>query len=162
APNAYELYYHFPGQAKANPGLEPEKIRTYELVWEQYLPANLRFSAAGYYYRVHNLALQVLDPSDGLTVFRNVDSATAKGIELGLEGRFMTGLVARVSYALQRAEDEATGQELSNSPEHMAKLNLIAPLWSDKLFAGLDLQYYNSVRTVQGNTTDDRFIANLT
>ena len=43
-----------------------------------------------------------------------------------------------------------------------AKLNLIAPLWKDKLFAGLDLQYYSGVRTVQENTTDGRFIANLT
>ena len=35
----------------ANPNLDPETIDTYELVWEQQLPANLRFSASAYYYR---------------------------------------------------------------------------------------------------------------
>jgi iron complex outermembrane receptor protein len=72
------------------------------------------------------------------------------------------GLVARLSYALQRTEDELTKEQLSNSPEQMAKLNLIAPLWPEKLFLGVDLQYYSGVQTVMGGETDGVFLANAT
>lgn len=162
APNAFELYYSYPDQQKANPELQPETIRTYELVFEQGLPANLRFNAAGYYYEVCNLVSQVIDPADNLAVFQNIDRVAAEGIELGLEKRCDNGLVARVSYAIQRTEDPMTDAELSNSPEHIAKLNLIAPLWADKLFAGVDLQYFSGVKTVTGKQTDGLFLANAT
>ncbi len=162
APNAYELFYRFPGQAKANPALEPETIRTYEAVWEQALPANLRFRVSGYYEQIRNLLSQDRDPADGLLVFQNIAGVQAQGMELDLEGRYVRGLVARLGYALQRTEDETTGERLSNSPEHMAKLNLILPLWQDKLFAGLDLHYYSPVSTLSGVTTDGVFLANAT
>lgn len=162
APNAYELYYSYPGQAKANPNLQPETIRTYELVWEQYLPPNLRFSVSAYRYEIRNLTSQVLDTTDNLTVYQNAGMIQAHGVELELEGRYAHGLVARLSYALQRTEDELIGGELSNSPNHIAKLNLIAPLWNEKLFAGVDLQYNSGVRTVMGNQSRGAFVANAT
>lgn len=162
APNAYELYYAYPGQSKANPNLQPEEIRTYELVWEQALAANLRFTASAYHYDVDNLAAQIIDPGDGLLVFENQSTAQANGLELGFEARFTNGFVARVGYTLQKAEDDATGFELSNSPHRLAKLNVIAPLWSDRVFAGLDLQYSSPVATVLGNRSDDVLLLNLT
>lgn len=162
APNAYELYYSYPGQSKANPNLRAETIRTYELIWEQGLPANLRFSVSGYYYEVDNLVSQIIDPGDGLQVFQNIDQARAGGVELALEGRLESGLVARLGYAVQRAEDASTNLELSNSPRHLAKLNLIVPLWPEKVFAGIDLQYSSPVATVMGNQSKEVFLANLT
>jgi outer membrane cobalamin receptor len=162
APNAYELYYAYPGQSKANPNLHSEEIRTYELVWEQGLPANLRFSVAAYHYEGDDLTMQVLDPGDGLLVFQNLDSATANGVEFGLEGRYKNGLTARVGYALQRTENSVTDLELSNSPRQLGKLSLTAPLWQDKLWAGLDLQYSSSVRTLLGNESDDVIVVNAT
>jgi outer membrane receptor for ferrienterochelin and colicins len=92
APNAYELYYSYPGQAKANPELKPETIRTYELVWEQSLPGPLRFTAAGYFYQVRSLISQVTDPADNLLVYLNAQLVQARGVELGLEGRGPRGL----------------------------------------------------------------------
>lgn len=162
APNAYEQYYSYPGQAKANPALQPEEIRTYELVWEQGLPGNLKFSAAGYYYEIERLASQMIDPNDGLLVFQNIDAATALGMELGLEARYQNGFTTRLSYALQQAEDASTNLELSNSPRHLAKFNLTAPLWADKLWAGFDLQYSSPVRTVLGNASKEVVVANAT
>jgi outer membrane receptor for ferrienterochelin and colicins len=166
APNAYELYYGSyyptPGSFKANPDLNPEEITTYELVWEQRLPANMRFSAAGYFYKISDLVSQVVDPADDLLVFQNIENVRAQGLELSLEKRGPAGLLARVSYAIQSTEDETTDGELSNSPNQMAKLNLIAPLWKDKLFAGVDLQYYSGSFTVQGNKSDSVFVLNGT
>ncbi len=162
APNAYELYYSYPGQAKGNPSLQPEDIRTYELVWEQGLPANLRFTASAYHYDVKNLAAQGFDPSDGLLVFQNVDTVEANGVEFGLERRATNGLMARVGYALQQTEDETTGLQLSNSPRHLAKFNLSAPVWADKVFAGLDLQYASPVSTLMGNRSEEVWWLNVT
>lgn len=162
APNAYELYYNYTNQSKANPDLKPEEIKTYELVWEQGLPANLRFSVAGYYYEIENLTSQNIDPGDGLLVFENSAKANARGVEFSLEGRRASGFVARLSCAFQKTEDETTQAELSNSPRQMAKLNLIAPLWEEKLFAGFDLQYYGAVDTVTLNRSDDIFNVNAT
>jgi outer membrane receptor for ferrienterochelin and colicins len=162
APNAYELYYSYPGLAKDNPDLQPETIRTYELVWEQRLSAHWRASAAGYYYEVENLVSQTVDPGDGLLVFENLDAVQAMGLELGLERRSERGWMARLAYAVQNAEDETTERRLSNSPRHLAKLNLIAPLWGEHLWAGVDLQYSSPVVTVQGGRSDAVFLANAT
>jgi len=71
-------------------------------------------------------------------------------------------VLARASYALQRTEDGGTGAELSNSPRHLFKGNLIVPRYRDKLFAGLELQYHSTVRTLSGRRADDFAIGNLT
>jgi iron complex outermembrane receptor protein len=147
APNVYELYYG---------SLEPETIHTYEVVYEQDLPAHLRFVASGYYYQVDELI------SETLSGFQNLGRVNAEGMELELEGHYPRGLTARVSYALQRAEDHSTGLELSNSPRHLAKGSLIAPLYKDKIFAGFELQYTGSVLTNTRRREDDYLLANVT
>ena len=161
APNAFELYYAGYG-TKPNPNLNPEKVRTYQAVFEQDLPHNLRFNATAYYYEIDDLISQELDPSDELLVYRNIENVAAKGMEIGLEGNHASGLRGRLSYTMQRAENEATGEELSNSPRHLAKLNLIAPLYRDRLFSGLELQYVSDAKTLAGNKADDYLLVNLT
>jgi iron complex outermembrane receptor protein len=78
--------------SKANPDLKPEIINTYELVLEQYIGRHLRGSASAYYYEIDKLISQVLDPSDGLLVYRNGDKINAKGLELTLEGKLPSGV----------------------------------------------------------------------
>ena len=102
------------------------------------------------------------DPADDILFFDNVDEVRARGLEFGLERSFSDGVKGRVSYSIQRARDGKTDQIISNSPQHLAKLNLIAPLHKDKLFAGLELQYVSSVRTVRPGRADDFWIANAT
>jgi len=147
APNAYEVSFG---------GIDPESIHTYEAVYEQQLPANLRLNVSGYYYHVHDLI------SETSGAFENVGSVSARGLELELEGKFAHGLNARVSYALQKAEHDRSGDELSNSPRHLAKASLIAPLYEDKLFAGLELQYNGRVITNSRRHEGDYVLANLT
>lgn len=162
APNAYERYLESPGFNKANPDLKPETIRTYELVFEQYLPHGLLFTASGYRYGIRQLITQVRDPADGLLVFENVDAINAKGLELGMETRLSNGLLARVAYAWQEAEDEHSERQLNNSPRHMAKLNLSVPLAGGAWSAALEMQYLSSLRTLAGNEAPGFLLANAT
>jgi outer membrane receptor for ferrienterochelin and colicins len=161
APNAFELYYAGNGY-ESNPGLQPEKTTTYQAVFEQDLPAKLHFYTTVYRYNIDDLINEEMDSGTGNLVFRNLQKVTALGAELGLEGNYASGLRTRLSYALQRTKDDLTGEELTSSPRHLAKLNLIVPLYRDKFFTGLELQYQSGVKTLGGNTADDFWIANLT
>lgn len=147
APNASETSYGDP---------DPESIHTYEAVWEQELPARLRFTTSAYYYQVHDLISEM----DG--VFNNIGRIDAMGMEFELSGRHANGVESRLSYAVQRTEDRSSGDELSNSPRHLVKGSLIAPLYADKLFAGLELQYTGSTISNNRRHIDGYVIANVT
>ena len=162
-PNAYESYYSDGGNtAKANLDLDPEEIKTWEFVYEQGLGEHLRGSASFFYNRIDNLIEQTTDPSDGLLFYQNRGTAEAKGVELELAARWKNGFEGRISYTYQQAENSETGLELTNSPHHLAKLNLIVPVYQDKTFTGIELQYTGKRLTLGGNEADDFFLANLT
>jgi outer membrane receptor for ferrienterochelin and colicins len=161
APNVFELYYEDPGANRANPSLSPETIHTYELVYEQQLPANVRFSASGYYYEINNLISQQEDGL-GQSYYANLGQAHAKGVELELDHKSACGLMARLSYVCQRAQDTTTGEDLSNSPRNQVKLNLILPVYEDKLFTGLEVLCTSPVHTMTGHRIDGYVLANFT
>ncbi len=163
APNAYEMYYQDGGLTqKASPDLEPETITTYEAVVEQQFGPALRGTASGFYYAMEDLIDQYVDPADGLIVFRNLGKVDARGIELALNGRWEGGWRSRVSYTYVDAEDTATGQTLVDSPKHLAKFNLIAPVVPERLFAGLEVLYDSKAQTLSGDHADDFVLTNLT
>jgi iron complex outermembrane receptor protein len=161
APNFYELYVSSVG-FKPNPDLQPETITTYELILEQYLGTHLRGTAAAFSYTIDNLISQRTDPTDGLIGYQNVDGARAYGLELELEGKWASGLSGRISYTYQDTEDRQTGGRLTNAPQHLAKLNLTAPLLYDRLFAGLEVQYTSPRKTLAGTETGAVWLTNLT
>ncbi len=157
APNAYELYYY----QGIQPQLKPETIHTLELVLEHYFTRDYLLQVSSYRYQVRGLISQV-DDLAGNIYFANRDRTNAQGIEVELSAKHPSGGQARVSYALQRTEDDITGAELSNSPRHLAKLNLLWPLAKERLTAGLELQYDGTVRTLAGATAGDFLLTNLT
>ena len=162
APNPFEQFYVGAGVSKANPDLKPEIINTYELVLEQYLGHHIRGSASAYYYEIDKLISQVLDPSDGLLVYQNGNKINARGLELTLEGKWPSGWDGRLSYALQESRDNASDRLLTNSPQHLVKGNLIIPLFTDKVFAGLETRYMSSRLTLSGNRAQNVFLTNVT
>jgi outer membrane receptor for ferrienterochelin and colicins len=81
---------------------------------------------------------------------------------LGARTRFENGIELRVSYAYQKTEDQSTSSELSNSPNHLGKLNLILPFYQDKVFGGVELQYRSEAKTLLGRETDPFLMVNLT
>ena len=160
APNVYELFYEG-GGVIANPNLKPEKITTYELAWEQYFAKYFRGVAAVYHYRITDLIEATLDPT-GDTIYMNKDEIEATGVELELEGKHKNGLQGRISYAFQETRNKETGGILTNSPQHLAKFNLIVPLIGQKLFSGLELRYMSTRKTLADREASDFFITNLT
>lgn len=163
APNVYELFYQDGGTSqKPGSNLKPEKINTYEVVWEQYFAKNYRFTASGYYYKIDNLITQQVDPADGLIVFKNSEQVEAKGVEFELGGKWASGLEGRLSYTLQEVKDTATKRLLTNSPIHLPKFNLIVPLVKDKLFGGVEVLYMSGRRGLYDSRVGDVVLTNLT
>jgi outer membrane receptor for ferrienterochelin and colicins len=163
APNAYELYYHDQGRtSKPNPDLKEETIKTYELVYEQYFGKHFRGTTSFYYYTIDHLINQIVDPEDGLLAFRNIGNMEAKGFEVELEGKGWNGVDSRISYAFQEAVNKDTGETLTNSPRHLAKLNVSFPLLKEKVFISPEIQYASQRKTLAGTETADVFTMNLT
>ncbi len=164
SPSVYERYYQSPTSAPpllANPALKPEKIKTYEFVYEQYLGRGLRATLDGYQYRIEDLIDQSRDAAGNLS-FKNIEETVARGVELEIEKKWADGVNGRISYALQRATNARTGEVLDNSPRETAKLNLMVPLFKASLFAGIEEQYTSSRKTVSGAYTGDFYVTNLT
>ena len=150
APNDYELYYQVPGMSVANPDLDPEKIVTTEVVFDQYIGEHLRAFVSGYYYKINNLINYGTDPLTLLPQFQNISEVYAQGGEVELDGKWTNGVEARVSYTIQRTKDEATSDPLSNSPAQMGKLALNIPVMKEKIFLGLEEQYMSRRRLDDG------------
>lgn len=160
-PNPYERFYVGTGFI-GNPNLDPENITTYELVVEHSLTAYIRATIAGYFYRIDDLISQEAVGPD--LQFQNRGKTEAKGLEFQLEmdDKGPLGIAGRFGYALQNAEDRRTNGRLTNSPTHLVNLNVIAPLFEDKLFAGLEVFYMSNRKTLAGFTTSDYTVTNLT
>ena len=162
APSAYELYYWQNGVAKQNPFLDPETIKTAEVVFERQFGKNFRLSAGGFYYRIRDLINQVTDASDELLVYRNLDRVVAKGLELELERYWAGGLRSRASYAFQNSKNVLTGSSLTNSPRHLAQANIEYPFWNKAFYGGLDFLLMSKRRTLAGDQVNGYVIPNLT
>lgn len=168
APNPFEQYYSSV-LFLANANIAPERITTYEAVLEHSLTANLRASATLYHYQIKGLISEITLPgtdgtlgtADDVLQFQNANSIKANGLELTLDGKWPAGVEGRLSYALQKATDDSTGMRLSNSPQSLAKLNLIVPLFSDKLFGGLEVRYTSRRDTLAGNQAKEVLLTNL-
>jgi iron complex outermembrane receptor protein len=124
-----------------NHNIQPEKIETYELDYEQGIGQYLRSSLAGFYNQMDDLILY----QNG--AYGNVN-ADSKGMELALEGNWTNGVRCRASYTLEKAENRTGGGGFPNSPEDLVKLNLSVPVIKEKLFASLQFQYVSSRHTI--------------
>jgi outer membrane receptor for ferrienterochelin and colicin len=161
APNTFELYYNSNTQI-ANPALRPESISTSEIVLEHDLSRHFHLAASGYYNHINNLISQYTEPLEDRYVFRNMDAVGSKGLELELSAKWLSGLEGHASYNLQRTTDRTTGQVLTNSPLHLAKLGVIVPVVESKLFASLDSWYMSRRQTISGASVGGFGLINAT
>lgn len=162
APNNYELYYGDGQSQESNSHLLPEKIATSELVWEQDLGARFRFTVDGFDNRITNLINELTDPANGFLFFANAETDHSRGIESELAGRTAKGIEGRISYSFQKTVDSATNLALTNSPQHLAKAQIIWPFAHRSLFIGTDLQYMSSRITVTRSEVRPYSITSLT
>jgi iron complex outermembrane receptor protein len=159
-PNAFELYFTS-STNDPNPALKPEKIRTTEVVYEHYWKERFWSALSAYHYRINDLISQS-ETAPGVTRYENLDEVVAHGIELALDNRWASGLEGRFSYAVQRTEDRASGQPITNSPAHLVKLNLAMSFFADRFIAAVEEHYTGRRRTEQGNMAGAYYLTNLT
>ncbi len=160
-PNAYELYYTDGNVTQgANPGLDPETIRTYELVLEKYVK-DFRLCLSGFYYDVENLISQQSDTA-GLMVFTNTGRAEGKGIQFEMERKWPNGFSGRFSYSFQEVTSSQDGVEFANFPKHLVKFNAFGPIIRNWLGAGVEIQYASSQKNLNGTRDGGYPLVNAT
>jgi iron complex outermembrane receptor protein len=160
APNSYEMFYASGIAAKPNPSLAPEEIKSTEIVFERYIK-HFRFGVFGFFNDIDGLISQGLDPADGRIQFANAENVRGKGVEGMIEARFASGIAGKISYTLQNSWNEVTHDSLSNSPRHLAKLNVTVPLGRLKTFASVQGLYVSERRTLNGDLPGS-FVVNAT
>jgi outer membrane receptor for ferrienterochelin and colicins len=163
APNLYELYYEDTISSKANPKLQPENIRTTELVIEKIISKKCRISASAYHYAIDNLIIQSTDPADGLAFFHNsVDYLNANGIEFEIENKNIYRIDSRFSYALQRGTTPTGADAMVNSPRHLAQINLYMPFYQNKIGAAGEIRYMSPRKTLADSKIEGFLLTNVT
>jgi len=163
APDDFELHYAAPLLSfEASPNLHLETIKTTEVVFEKYFWEHASLSASGFYNRIDHLISQDTDPANGLIHFVNLNGVRGKGLEFQFSVKHPNGWEGRLSYTLQESHNSMDSESLSNSPRHLAKVNLIAPLLPKKLFASFEGQEISRRLTVLDTMVGGSFVANAT
>lgn len=160
APNVYQLDYSAFNQ-RSNPSLQPETIRTYEAVADQYFFTNWRASVSLFRNEISDL-IDTTEDASGFLIFTNAADAHVNGAEAEIEGKWDNGLLLRASYTHQEAVSETDGQRLVNSPENVFKANVSVPLFYDKIFGSLELLYTSDRYTLRRDRTGDAWLLNGT
>lgn len=160
--NAYESFYVTDvGRSKPGPVLMPEHIKTYEFVTEYFPRQDFRSSASVFSYRMDNLISLATDPTDQLLYFKNVNAASAKGVELEAELLGGDGSRLKGSTSFQYARDDSSGAHLTNSPKQLVKLNYSRPVWKPLSRIGVEAQYTSRRTTVLGGEVGGFAVVNL-
>lgn len=162
APEPFEVTPGFGPFYEDNLTLKPETIRSIEGIVEQSLGQHFTLSASVFRNSINNLITLETDASNGQAVYENSDKARALGTEIELDGNWATGVKGAASYSYTNTQDPATHQILSNSPQHLAKLNLTMPVVQQRVFASLDAQYTSPRQSLAGTTVSGFSIFNVT
>ncbi|KJU83559.1 TonB-dependent receptor [Candidatus Magnetobacterium bavaricum] len=163
APIPSELYYSDGNiTQKANPNLKPELIKTYELVLDQSLGRGFLVEALLFYNDIKDLITMETDPADGLIVYNNVESLITKGAELQLEKAWDNGIKGKIGYTYQQTKNALANQTVVNSPAHLIKATMMAPLLKNKIFAAIEEQYTSDRKLLDGSSASSFFLTNFT
>ena len=113
APTFFDLYGpSFEGYAP-NPDLLPERSSSYEISAKSVRASALQWRITAFDHRLDNLIVFSFEQGTVLNVAR----ARSRGVEAGVEGRWL-GAAWRASFTAQRPRDEDTGMRLRGRAEH--------------------------------------------
>lgn len=160
-PSSYESFYAVTTLV-ANPTLQPERIRSWEVDVEHRFGKGYHASVAGFLNRMDNLIENQIDQVADRTYYVNSTPVQTKGLEWELGAKWGNGMEGVISHTLQESRNIVTGETLTNSPKQLGKLTFSAPLIRRKLFAGVDAQYVSERRTIAQTELGGFFIANVT
>jgi iron complex outermembrane receptor protein len=120
APNAFELFYY--GAAAGDLQLQPERVRSSEIAWEQYLARRVRVQTTAFFNSVRNLITQqpATDATGPIQLpFENAGAIRARGVGIETEARLTSQLNLHGSYQFQLAKAAESDTPLTNSPRHL-------------------------------------------
>ncbi len=159
-PNFYETEYEEVDYHKANSNINPEKIRTTELIWEFNPHNNFFTSIALYQYNMDELIDLALDNEDGLVYFQNLGEVRGKGLEVEIKYKPQNKTTLFVNGTIQKSIDLNTKTKLTNSPKLLVKAGVIQSV-SDLLTISPECFFESERKTIYGSKTDPFLIANL-
>ncbi|HEY5307925.1 MAG TPA: TonB-dependent receptor, partial [Casimicrobiaceae bacterium] len=156
APNAYELFYNDGGVSqKVSQGLQPERIRTTEVLAAWRMAPDWRTVGTFYFNRITDLIRTVADPQDGLLIYQNSQSAIGRGLEAEVEGRTPFGLEIFATATVQLGELALT------APRSQVKGRLAQSLTGDTVVVALEAVYLSPRRTLVDATITGQTLTNL-
>ena len=139
-PSAFEQFYEDGVTQFANPGVDYERMQTWEAVFEQRLAKKLELSANLYHYRLNNL-ITAVPLENGAQQYRNAALINSTGFEVEAKGQLTSRLKADASLAVQRSDYSSDGYQAINSPARVGKLLVEGPLFGDRWWWSAGLQY---------------------
>ena len=160
APNIYQFDYTGLNQ-RANPALQPETIRTYEAVAEQYWGSHWRGTVSLFRNEISAL-IDLTDDTPGFLHFDNTGDVIVNGAEAEVEGKWDNGLLVRASYTRQEAVSDLTDRRIVNSPTDMVKMQVSVPVFRDKIFTSLEMLYASDRLSKQNEGIGDSCLLNAT
>lgn len=161
APNEYELNYQTSSLQLSNPLLKAEDIQSGQIVAEQYFGKSYKFSASVFVDKLNHLIDEVSVAPEVLQ-YENVGTVRTQGAELAFEAKWPSGFRLQANYTYEHPVDENSGAIVANIPAHMANANLLLPVLSKKITAGLNLHYVSERHSLQGNAVPAFAVLNLT
>ncbi|RKZ52244.1 MAG: TonB-dependent receptor [Candidatus Parabeggiatoa sp. nov. 3] len=133
APTFDKLYIRTNPLGMGNPNLKPETIETWELAFDHQATETLHFAFNLFHYDIKDKMLYVPDyTTELIRTAQNVGGWTGHGLEFETRWKMTSKSSLLFNYAFQNSEDDETGKELGNSPEHQAYLRtdwLLFPNW---------------------------------
>lgn len=136
APSIKELYYDFDHQGMfwvyGNPDLKAEK-GLYSSLSAEYTKSGFNISVSGYWNDIDNKITQydiVNEHGGNEKYYKNVSSATLKGVDINLSYILFRELVLKGSYSYCDARDNSTGLQLSSNVKHSGTMSVT---WNGKV-----------------------------
>ena len=120
-----------------NPSLKPEQLKSYELAVNYQPTFDLTLDFNVFHYRWDDVIQFVADPGAGTRTAQNAGEQTGYGAEFSLSWDITEALSLAGNLALQKSQDQLTGEDAGNAPEHQSYVRAdwdFLPGWS------LDLQ----------------------
>ncbi len=128
---------------------EPERARMAEIVLDQRFDDESRLLLSGYRYHIFDYS-----------TWLDIPAIDTEGFEAEFEKHWLYGSRLRASYAWQHSVQ--MGQQLANTPLHMAKFNASLPLHDDKLRMGFELRYIGERPDNDGNNVASHLLGDAT
>jgi outer membrane receptor protein involved in Fe transport len=148
-PNMNEFLYNDSGESQLpNPNLEAEVIRTAEVVLEHDLSSSWSLRSSVYRTSLESLiqAEEVAGPvGTAIQYLNSSDDIISTGVEFEVRKYISEETSGYLSVALQRTENDETGEKLANSPEEMVNLGVSVPLVRGEVYLSVDNQYVGEV-----------------